>query len=225
MSTRTAPKSGSNANNSIGYNLAGIAILALLLAVGAAYLVDAIKAMGAPTLPSRADTETVSLTISGQELTVPVSWLRYGDQPQSGFANQIDLHVLLNPTDGGAPALVDVTLVPRSRARPSSTLLDGVYLHQFESETLGGVPGLVGKPLQADAGFNGETVWYDALSPDPFVAKCQAPLEAKQNGRCLRTVYLASGIAAIYSFDSKLLPSWRSFDTQMDKWLGQIGAL
>ena len=67
-------------------------------------------------------------------------------------------------------------------------LLDGVYLHQFEDKQLTGPPGLVGKPLTASEGFAGETVWYDALSADPFVAKCLAPVAPGEPTQCLRTV-------------------------------------
>ena len=90
---------------------------------------------------------------------------------------------------------------------------------------LSGPPGLVGKPLYGTEGYEGETVWYDALSSDPFVTKCVAPADGRGPSRCLRTVALTAGIAAVYAFDSDVLPAWRSFDPEMKKWLGQIGAL
>ncbi|MEO5806773.1 hypothetical protein [Devosia sp.] len=225
MSTQTVPTNPPRQVHSIGYNLAGIAILVLLLAVGAAYLVDGLERADKVPPPNQADMHKISVTISGQELAIPASWFRYEGQMQEGFSSQIDLRMTLKSRDGATSFPIDVTLVPRSRARPSSVLLDGVYLHQFDKAVVSGVPGLVGKPLLANAGFSGETVWYDALSPNPFVAKCLAPVEKKLDGRCLRTVYLESGIAAIYSFDAKALVSWQSFDTQMQKWLAEIGAI
>lgn len=225
MAIHTAPVPADKpAPSSLGFNLAGIAALVLLLAVGAAYLIDDASRASRSAPPDRADTHTVALTISGKELTIPASWFRNGDQMQPGFSSQIDLLVLLDREDGAAPLPVDVMLLPRSRARPSSALLDGVYVHQFGEETLSGVPGLVGKPLNNASGFAGESVWYDALSPAPFVAKCLVPLTPDAEARCLRTVYLPSGIAAVYAFDASGLQSWRSFDTEMEKWLGQIGA-
>ena len=72
--------------------------------------------------------------------------------------------------------------------------------------------GLIGKPLQATDGYDGETVWYDALSADPFVAKCVAPVAEARRRRCLRTVYLGPGIAAVYAFDARVLATGREFD-------------
>lgn len=210
------------APSSLGYNLAGIAALVLLLAVGAAYVVDTLGRNNRVAPPALTDGSPVAITLSGQELTIPTSWFRYGDQLRGGFVNEIDLRVLL--ATGSAPVPVEVTLLPRSRARPSSALLDGVYLHQFAENTLGGVPGLVGKPLHDGDGFTGESVWYDALSPAPFVAKCLAPVVKDGPARCLRTVFLPSGIAAVYAFDATALQSWRQFDPEMQKWLGRIGA-
>ncbi len=206
--------------SSLGFNLAGIAVLVLLLAVGAAYVIDILGKNNRTAPPDRADTSMVAIAVAGKELTIPSSWFRYGDQLRGGFVNEIDLHVLL----GESAIPVDVTLLPRSRARPSSTLLDGVYLHQFGDDTLSGVAGLVGKPLHDGDGFTGESVWYDALSANPFVAKCLAPVAEHEPAQCLRTVFLPSGIAAVYAFDATALQSWRQFDPEMQKWLGQIGA-
>ena len=207
---------------SLGFNLAGIAVLVLLLAVGAAYVVDTLGKNSRRAPPDLADHSTVAIAVGGKELTIPASWFRYGEQLRGGFVNEIDLHVVLGAA--GAVIPIDVTLLPRSRVRPSNILLDGVYLHQFGDDTLSGVPGLVGKPLHDGDGFSGESVWYDALSADPFVAKCMAPVEESEPSRCLRTVFLSSGIAAVYAFDSTALQSWRQFDGDMQKWLGQIGA-
>lgn len=206
--------------SSLGFNLAGIAVLVLLLAVGAAYVVDMLGKNSRTAPPSLADKSTVAIAVAGKELTIPSSWFRYGEQLRGGFVNQIDLHVLL----GESAIRVDVTLLPRSRVRPSAILLDGVYLHQFDDDTLSGVAGLVGKPLHDGDGFTGESVWYDALSANPFVAKCLAPVRENEPVQCLRTVFLPSGIAAVYAFDATALQSWRQFDSEMQKWLGQIGA-
>lgn len=223
MGTPSASANEPKPASSLGFNLAGIAVLVLLVAVGAAYFIDDRSRAARIPPPDLADERTVTLTMSGKDMTIPASWFRHGEQMRSGFSSQIDLRVML-AQDGTAPLPVDVTLLPRSRARPSSALLDGVYLHQFDGETLSGVPGLVGKPLQQANGFADETVWYDALAADPFVAKCMASVEAQAPARCLRTVYLPSGIAAVYAFDATALQGWRNFDTEMRNWLAPIGA-
>ena len=205
---------------SLVYNLAGITVLVLLLAVGAAYLIDQMSRSARTSPPSLDDAAAISQTIAGRELAIPAAWFRYGEQMRDGFTNQIDLRFVFAPEAESAP--VDVTLLPRSRARTSASLLDRVYLHQFGDGAIGGVPGLVGKPL-GGSGLAGETVWYDPLSPNPFVAKCVEPIGDGPQ-QCVRTVYLPSGIAAVYTFDAALLQSWRGFDVQMQRWLTRIGA-
>ena len=208
----------------MAYNLACIGVFVLLLAVGAAYLIDELGRVDAVQIPSLDDAEPIVQTISGRELSIPKAWFRYGEQIRDGFTNQIDLRIAFQP-DAATPATpIAVTLLPRSRARTSSSLLDGVYLHQFSDDTLTGVPGLVGKPMLGTEGYEGESVWYDALSPNPFVAKCSDPVVKGGPTQCVRSVYLPSGIAAVYSFDAALLQSWRNFDAEMEQWLTRIGA-
>jgi hypothetical protein len=201
-----APNTGAG---HIAYNLAGISVIVLMMAVGLAYVVDMAGRNGADGKGNGAS--AITQTIGGRDLTIPEHWFRYGEQMRPGFVTQIDP--------------VNVTILPRSRARASSVLLDAVYLHQFDDGMVSGVPGLVGKPLKHGAGYVGETVWYDALSPNPFVAKCAAPIESGKPARCLRTVQLSSGLAAIYGFDGAALAGWRDFDAAMALRLETIGAL
>ena len=100
-----------------------------------------------------------------------------------------------------------------------------MYLHQFQPVELSGPPGLIVKPLFGTEGYADETVWYDALSANPFVAKCMLPADGRGPPRCLRTVVLSNAVAAIYQFDADILPAWKQFDPEMKKWLDQIGAL
>ena len=224
MSSQSASAVHSAGRPSLAYNLASLAVLAMLVAIGAAYLIAELGRGDAVPAPSLADANPIMQTISGRELAIPQTWFRYGEQIRNGFTNQIDLRIAFAPDGSAASLPVDITLLPRSRARTSASLLDRVYLHQFADNTLQGVPGLVGKPMQQLNGYAGESVWYDALSPNPFVAKCQAPVAADAGTQCVRTVYLSSGIAAIYTFDAALLQSWRSFDPEIRRWLAPIGA-
>lgn len=224
MSSPSAPADRHVGPSALLYNLAGIAVLVLLLAVGAAYLVDELGRTSRSPAPSIDDGKPIFQTISGRELAIPTAWFRYGEQIRDGFTSQIDLRIIYAPDAAQPPLPVDIMLLPRSRARTSSSLLDGVYLHQFGSDTLTGVPGLVGKLMQAGNGYDGESVWYDALSPDPFVAKCVQSVAPDRAAQCVRTVHLSSGIAAVYTFDATILQSWRQFDAEMERWLSRIGA-
>jgi hypothetical protein len=211
-------------HHSVGFNLMAIALGVAIAGLAVAYLIDASgKAERADGRPG--DGAVLARSLGGHDLSIPASWFRYEEDGEEGFAKQIDLRLHLPLGELGATETVDVTILPRSRVRPSAALLDGVYLHQFaEAQESGGPLGLVGKPLRPEDGYQGEVVWYDALAADPFVAKCSKPI-ATDEGQCLRTVYLATGIAAIYSFPEPALGGWRVFDVEMSKRLRQIGAL
>ena len=223
MRAQAAPGPSRHPGPSIWYNLATILLILLLAGIGAAYVIDGIgRHAREPAVDSG---ETLSRAIGGRTLTIPREWFRYDEQQAEGFAKQIELRLKLPLGKDGAPATVDVTLVPRSRVRPSASLLDGVYLHKFASEQLATIPGLVGKPLKPEDGYAGEIVWYDPVSPAPFVAKCSAPIDAGAPQTCLRMVYLGPGMAAIFGFSASVLPQWRQFDPLVDQRLKQIGAL
>ena len=209
-----------DSGHSIGFNLGLIFLLVAVAGLGFAYAIDAAGRATHEDL-----TGTVTRTLGGRELTVPALWLREDAERTAGFAKQVEIGLDLPLGPEAAVREVDVTLVPRSRARPSASLLDGVYLHQFMPEQLNGPPGLIGKPLIAAEGYAQETVWYDAISSAPFVAKCIAPVAEGQPGRCIRTVYLGPGVAAIYSFDEDVLANWRRFDAELHPALKQMGAL
>lgn len=209
----------------LGFNLAVIMLMLALAGVALAYAIDAASRQKREA-PHRPDGETTLIrTIGGRDLEIPLSWFRYAEQRMEGFAKQIDLKLSVPLGPDGESRDVEVTLLPKSRASPSARLLDGVYLHQFLPDQLAGPPGLIGKPLAAKAGFEGETVWYDPLSADPFVAKCSAPVTLDTEARCLRTVYLGPGIAAVYTFSADILANWRHFDPEMRPLLQSIGVL
>jgi hypothetical protein len=207
---------------SIGYPMAAIVLAALLVGLAAAYGLNAW--LHRP--PARAAGEpTVTRSLVGRDLAIPQSWFRDGPPPQQGFATEIDLRLMLPLGPAGRLAPVAVTLLPLSQVKPSASLLDGVYLGQFMPNELSGPPGLVGKPLYPHEGFEGETVWYDALSQNPFVAKCSASLDGNGPGQCLRSVALPHGLGAVYAFGADLLPRWKDFDPLMQVALARIGAL
>lgn len=224
MAALSSAKPKSGAAQGLRYNLAVIALAVVLVGLTLAYAIDA-ASREARVPPHRTDEETtLTRTLGGRQLEVPLSWFRYAEQRVEGFAKQIDLHFRLPLGPEGKLRGIDVTLLPRSSIRPSGRLLDGVYLHMFTTEQREGPPGLVGKPLRAEEGYESETVWYDPLSVDPFVAKCSEPV-AQGASRCLRSVHLAPGIGAIYAFDADVLGNWREFDRRMRPFFIRIGAV
>lgn len=209
-------------HHSVLFNLGVIAAVVAVGGVALAYLIDAAGRNARAPAPPQG---TVTQMLGSTNLNIPAAWMVGELPPSGGFAKQIDLSLNLPLGPDGAMRKVDLTLTQRSRVRPSASLLDGVYLHEFMPEQLNGPVGLVGKPLKPSEGYENETVWYDPISSSPFVAKCQAPVVQGRPGQCLRAVYLGSGIAAIYGFPDDVLPNWKKFDAEMHPLLTEMGAL
>ena len=206
------------------YSLGLIALMAILFGLGLAYAIDA-ASRSARVAPHRTDAvTTLTRSVGGREVTIPLSWFRNPEGATQTISKQVELTLALPLGPDGAAREIDVALVPRSTVRASALLLDGVYLHMFETDEIAGPPGLVGKPLRAIEGYQAETVWFDAISADPFVAKCSAPVRDGDPSTCLRVVYLAPALAAVYRFDADVLQSWRAFDAQLDTLMRRIGA-
>ena len=203
-------------------NLMGLVLIVILLGLGVAYGLDALSR--ADTAKDARQTDArLPVNVAGVALDVPVSNLKSGDLPGSAFADRLDLVLTLDLGDGQTLP-VDLTLVPKARARASAALLDSVYLKHFTSAETHGAPGLVGKPLAGGDGYDGETVWYDPISIDPFAAKCAAPVSEDAVGVCMRTLVLDSGLSAILGFSESALRHWRQFDPPLKRFLYAIGA-
>lgn len=205
------------------YVLAVIGLIVALLGLGGAYAVGAWldAAREKPADPALAATHII--TIGAQHYMVPAALASDPIQRRDGFADRLDMALVLPLAADGALAPVDVTIMPRGRARTSANLLDSVYLHQFAHAQLQGPPGLVGKPLGHDAGTSGETVWYDPLSATPFVAKCATPVAMGNTQKtCIRTVQLSDRNTAVFAFEPTVLYNWRAFDGAVEGWLAGL---
>ncbi len=91
-SPAAAPASG----HSIGYNLAAIAALVLLVGRRRSLSHRPRRPPCGPAAPSLADGTPVVQTVGGRELTIPTNWIRHGEQIRPGFAAQVDIRVVLD---------------------------------------------------------------------------------------------------------------------------------
>ena len=87
MSSQSAPATRHAGPSSLAYNLAGIAVLVLLLAVGMAYLIDSLGRTTRLPPPDHDDAEPVSQTISGRyaESASPISSNPAGSAARSAW--------------------------------------------------------------------------------------------------------------------------------------------
>jgi hypothetical protein len=191
-------------------NLAGIVIVVAVLGLAADYaLQNATQNVGdgLPETPGA----PVRFTLAATELAVPVNWLRA--QRGGGFAEAIEMTIPLSLPGASERVPARITLLPRARATPSAALLDTLYIHRFTTTQVGGPHGLIGKPLLPEAGYQNETVWYDPVSGNPFVAKCLVIEDGAQpRTECMRTLALGTKISAAVRFDGFALRQWQEFD-------------
>ena len=207
---------------SVLYTIAGIALIVAMAGLGAAYGTRAYLDAAAHETVEPELTATHIVTIGAQPYVLPAALLADPMQRRDGFAERVDL-VLALPLAQDGLSEVAITILPRGRMRTSAALLDSVYVHQFADAQLSGIAGLVGKPLESDAGTRGETVWYDPLSANPFVAKCMTPVAADTQARtCLRVMALSDRNTAVIAFDPAALGNWRRFDAGIEDALASL---
>ena len=208
-----------------GFNIAFITLVAAILGVGVAYYIDSVnqKRLELPSLDN--STPLVTKIVGGQSLGAPAPWFRFFEPEGEEFVERIELIFALPLGVGDKVGEVQVVIAPLREARPGAELLDAVYLHQFKPEQISGPTGLIGKPLKDATGFEGEIVWYDPISPNPFVAKCRLPVAETSTQKCIRTVRISEKLAATYKFDFELAGAWKRFDIEAGKWLAKINGI
>lgn len=205
------------------YTVAAIGLIVALAGLGAAYGVRSWLEANARQQTTPELSASHIITIGAQRYVMPAALLADPIQRRDGFAERMDFTLALPLGENGTLSEVAITVMPRGRMRTSAALLDSVYLHQFAPAQLSGVQGLVGKPLERDVGTSGETVWYDPLTANPFVAKCMTPVAMTIGDRtCLRVMALSDRNTAVVAFDPVALGNWRSFDARIEEALAPL---
>ena len=201
-----------------------IVILLIFAAIGLAYYLDNIK-QKRPKLAKFDDNIKLSKIIGGKKLLIAQSWFRFSQLTSDEFVEKVELVFLFNFDDAQSKKPIYVTIQPKRKALASAKLLDTVYLRQFSTDENKVIKGLIGKPLKPITGYKGETVFYDPISANPFVAKCIDPVIKNESKKCIRTVDISNNLSATYSFDFDILNYWRQFDEQAKLWLSKIDGL
>ncbi len=190
-------------------------LMALLSIVGLGiiYGIEALEP-GKPALDPNFVGQKRQITLGFGEIYVPENWLASTLSEPNRALESLELLVPIRLKD--EVAQINVDLVPASRTTPSAYLLDALYIHRFSSDPAIYQNGLVGRQLKDGEGYKNESVWYDPLRPQPFVAKCVEPLaEEFKAPNCLETKLVDKRVAAIIKFPEQYLPQWKEFDAQM----------
>lgn len=205
---KKAPK-----KQSVIMNTLFLMALLSIVGLGIIYGIDALKPEKERVDPNFiAEKRQVALGFG--EIFVPQNWLASSIGEGQRAIERLELLIPVQLEN--EVAQINVDLVPASRTTPSAFLLDALYIHRFSSDPAIYRHGLVGRRLKDGDGYKNESVWYDPLRPQPFVAKCVDTLaEEFKAPNCLETKLVDKRVAAIIKFPEQYLPQWKEFDAQM----------
>jgi hypothetical protein len=163
--------------------------------------------------------------IGSTALTVSSDLIRFPAARQDGPIDRLDLLFAwpsLSVADEMAAAtlrangeidpLIFVTVSAQTGALDSTGRLDMVYSRVFSDEAWAGPAGLVGVALSAEAGYEGEELFFEPEGENPFVVRCLASNDAAIAETCMREVNIGGGLTVLYRFDKSLLPEWRTLE-------------
>lgn len=163
----------------------------------------------------------VEFSISATKLLVPRTWVLSDFKDDQPVVDLLQLSIPIEIEDFKIE--VKTTLLPAARAAPSAYLLDSLYIHNFAAGPSEQQYGLVVKKLRNESGFEDEKIWYDALSVNPFVAKCLTEEVANENAKnCITTVLVNKRVSALIQFEENLMPYWRPFMVAMQRRLASL---
>jgi len=207
--------------NSMGTNLFAMMVILALAGLAAVYLMDFLELNRNKQTMSQET--TIEFTIAATNLAAPQSWLNSEVDGDSKAYSVVDI---LLPVEVDSTIIsVSATLLASSKAAPSSFLLDTLYIHKFKDVPSQQAFGLVAKQMVDEAGYSGETVWYDAVSANPFVAKCLKEKLPKNTAKnCVTTVLVNKRVSALVRFEETLLPHWRAFQLSLRAKLATLNA-
>jgi len=214
-------KNSQKPRNSVKTNVLILCIILSLLGLSVVYTLDFLE----KNSPQQANSsqETIEFTIAASKLRAPKSWIESNFDEEQNILNLLQLRLELQ-IDGKLVA-VNATLLPAARAAPSAYLLDSLYIHNFAPGRSEQMYGLVAKKLRNEAGFEDETIWYDALSANPFVAKClDEKVEVRNAKPCITTILVNKRVSALIQFEKSVLPHWRQFSVALAQQLASFKA-
>ncbi len=220
---RPSPLSSPAPNTPSLFNLAAIALMLVLAGLAAAYWLFA-QARPEKAPPASTFAPPFSgTTINGIAINMPTAWLTRTPGKSGINTQSLDANLLISFDNENDPQRVGVHVSKADQAESSTVLLDTVYIHQFTPRQIDTVPGLVGKPLKGEEGYQDETVWFDPISTSPFVAKCTSRPATPDFPDCIHTIATGNGLAITYQFNRHLLTRWRTFDHVLQQLLKNTG--
>ena len=167
---------------------------------------------------SAANSGSYKITIAAKPIVVPKAWTTSTINTDDEVLSNVELAIPMNVSND--ETALHISLLPSAKAAPSAYLLDSLYIHNFEEGAPKQAYGLIVKSLKPQAGYEDETIWYDAISANPFVAKClEEKLGDDTQTNCITTMLVNKRVSALIRFDGDLLPYWKGLHAELTKLL------
>lgn len=172
-----------------------------------------------------ADPSVHQLVVGNDVLNVPGNMIRFRSQRRSSMPERLDLYMLWPRMEGYSienaaqfdqaqinPAILFVTIEPRQMTQDMSGRIKPIY-----SKFLSGQPqeagyGLIRQELSAAGGFADEELWFEALSPYPFAARCIRDEAERISRYCLRDIHMGQDLTVTYRFHKSLIGEWMALE-------------
>lgn len=174
--------------------------------------------------------DVVRVDILGEALRVPANYIRFSDQRRGGRLPRLDLFAVLPDLSGfsaereadfsdtsATSPLVFIAITPREEGPSAAIRLAAVYQRHFTGEPIAGPDGLIGRAMAAGSGYDGETVYFEAGSTSPFVARCFPAETTTAPASCLRELEIGHGLTLLYRFRAHHLGGWRRMDDNVTR--------
>ncbi len=171
------------------------------------------------------DTTPIHLSVADKPLVVPANMIRFPAERRDGAIERVNLLLHWPDLDGFSKAnadafrdndpsapLVFVTIFAKDADYGTTGWLDRIYTRYFSDEAWAGPNGLVGVKLTEESGYEGEDLFFEPESDEPFVARCVADGAPELASTCLREILVGEGLIARYRFDKALLGDWEKMD-------------
>ena len=182
------------------------------------------------------DSTTISeIVISNDVLNIPSNAIRYSAQRYSGTQSRLEVYLHWPSLSGYTEALreefnnsgettnlVFLTIEPRTMSHDMSGRIQPIYARFFDGPHESGGFGLIRQPLSAEGGYIDEDLYYEAVSPYPFAARCVRPDSKISTPFCIRDIHVGQELMLTYRFHTKFLGNWMALERGIRQWMEMV---
>ncbi|MBO6816655.1 MAG: hypothetical protein JJ891_17500 [Rhizobiaceae bacterium] len=181
------------------------------------------------------ESNLLNIRIGQNDLQVPNNSIRFPYQRTNGFTSKLDLYLhwpsLSGYTDAlkeefnqesGRSDIVFLTLEERSMRFDMAGRIKPIYSRFFSGKKENLQHGLVRQPLDQEAGFIDEDLYYSANQQRPFAARCVRDNAEIATPFCISDIQVGKNLMLTYRFHKKFLPKWLEMDQALRAYTNEL---